>query len=43
MPGEETFWLNAVNVGFGLGTVAAIVAIVVAMVEDFVTRKHAHR
>ena len=43
MPGNETFWLNVVNVAFGLGTVAAIVTIVVAMIREVVTRTHAHR
>ncbi len=43
MSGNETFWLNVVNVAFGLGTVAAIVTIVVAMIREVVTRTHAHR
>ncbi len=43
MPGDETFWLNVVNVAFGVGTVAAIVTVVVAVIGELAARRHAHR
>ncbi len=43
MPGDETFWLNVVNVAFGLGTVAGILVIVGAVIAEVVTRRHAQR
>ncbi len=43
MPGDETFWLNVVNVAFGLGTAAAIITVVAAVIQEVVARRHAPR
>ena len=42
MFGAETFWLNLVNVAFGIGTVAAIGTVVVAVVREIASHG-AHR
>jgi hypothetical protein len=38
--GSETFWLNVVNAAFGVATVAAIVAVLVAGIREVASRSH---
>jgi hypothetical protein len=40
--GAETFWLNLVNVAFGVGTVAAIGTVVVAIVREIASHGAHH-
>jgi hypothetical protein len=38
--GSETFWLNVVNAAFGVATVAAILAVLVATIREIAARGH---